>query len=481
MDMLTTFEALGATSATGLAYMTAQNYGVGVKHWTLKDADARAAHREAARIKRTWRRLARHVGLSLRDDIPTFLEDLFRPADAAPKVKIKTPALLKVSTDEWGVSVQFRPIPGVGLEEFEKKLPHLRNQWGMGRAKVDQPHPRIIRVRAVRTDPLLQRIDLTIPLRIPSHLAFCPIGISEFGETVKAQIESSTGIGVYGAPRWGKTSLILGIMSALSKYEEFAFVLADGKTSTGWEGDYYDMGHRCLAVIGDSVQEYNQLIKAVEAERINRQTRIRHELKVPNIWDVGPSRAWPILVVVVDEAHSYFEQITPASDPKIKARNAIAAENAYITANTVKKCGSVGIFFIIGTQKPTAEAIPTSIRANLTQRLCLGVQEESVAVAALGEGIKDYPDAMPTQYMNQRYKGCATTTSEHEPGFTRFRTPYCSPRIAARASKETQHLVGGQLKQFALPVGQDHLQLAPENPAALTSGEEAEVVESPEE
>ena len=477
MDMLTTFEALGATSAAGLAYMGAQNYGLGVRHWMLKDADARAAHREAARIRRQWRRLARHVGLSLRDDIPTFLEELFRPANAAPKVKIKTPALLNVKTGEYGVTVHFRPIPGVGLDEFEKKLPHLRNNWGMGRAKVDQPHPRVIRVRAVRTDPLLQRIMLKDPIVLPSHLAFCPIGISEFGETVTAQIESSTGIGVYGAPRWGKTSLILGMMSAMAQHEEFAFVLADGKTSTGWEGDYYDMGHRCLAVIGDSVADYNQLIKAVEAERIDRQTRIRHQLKVPNIWDVGPSPEWPILVVTIDEAHSYFEQVSPATDPKIKARNAIAAENAYITANTVKKCGSVGIFFIIGTQKPTAEAIPTSIRANLTQRLCLGVQEESVAVAALGEGIKDYREAMPMQYMNQRYKGCATTTSEHEPGFTRFRTPYCSPRLAARAAKETHHLVPLQLKQFMLPVGQDHLQLAPADPAALTSGEDAEVVE----
>lgn len=477
MDMLTTFEALGATSATGLAYMTAQHYGLGVRHWTLKDPDARAAHREAARIRRQWRRLARHVGLNLRDDVPTFLEELFRPANAGPKTKIRTPALLDVQTDSLGVTVRFRPIPGVGLEEFERKLAHLRNYWGMSRAKVDQPEARVIRVRAVRTDPLLRRIDLNAPIRMPSHLAFCPIGISEFGETVTAQIESSTGIGIYGAPRWGKTSLMLGMMAAMAKYEEFAFVLADGKTSTGWEGDYYDMGHRCLAVIGDSVEDYNRLIKAVEAERVDRQTRIRHELGVPNIWDVGPSPSWPILVVVVDEAHSYFEQISPATSKEIKERNAIAAENAYITANTVKKCGSVGIYFLIGTQKPTSDAIPTAIRANLTQRLCLGVQEEAVAVAALGEGIKDYPDAMPTQYMSQRYKGCATTTSEFEPGYTRFRTPYCSPRLAARASKETRHLVAGQLKQFAIPVGQSHLQLAPATPAALINSEDAEIVE----
>ncbi|WP_459550334.1 hypothetical protein [Nocardia sp. X0981] len=467
MDILTTFEILGATTGTGLAYMGVHSLGYGVPYWRIKDRDARRSYRDAAKIRRTWRRLARHTGLYLKDDVVTTAQAMFSNNTRRPEPKIRTPRLLDVKIDARGATIDFRPVPSVGLEEFKRQLPHLVNFWGMERAKVDQIDPRVIRVRAVRTDPLLERLELNVPIRMPSHLAFCPIGISEFGETVTAQIESSTGIGIYGAPRWGKTSLILGMMSAMSKYEEIAFVLADGKTSTGWEGDYFDMGHRCLAVIGDSVEDYNRLIKAVEAERIGRQTRIRQELKVPNLWDVGPSPSWPILVVVIDEAHSYFEQISPATSKELKERNALAAENAYITANTVKKCGSVGIFFIIGTQKPTAEAIPTSIRANLTQRLCLGVQEESVAVAALGEGIKDYRESMPTQFMNQRYKGCATTTSEHEPGFTRFRTPFCSPRIAAHASQMTQHLVAGQLNRFALPVGQDHLQLAPATPAAL--------------
>lgn len=477
MDPLTTFEILGATSALGLTYLTAQQYGLGAKHWMLRGSEARAAWREAARVRRTWRRLARHVGLALRDDVPTLLEDLFRPTDAKPKVKIRTPPLIDVIPDRYGLTVRFRPIPGVGLDEFDAKLPHLRNYWGMARAKVDQPENRVIRVRAVRTDPLVKRMELPGPIRLPSHFAFCPIGISDHGETVTAQIASSTGVGIYGAPRWGKTSLTLGILSSLAQYEEFQFVLADGKTSTGWEGDYYDMGHRCLAVIGDDPAEYNKLIQAVEAIRVDRQSRIRKELGVPNLWDVGPSPDWPVLVVVIDEAHSYFEQVSPASTKDLKDRNALAADNAYRTARTVKLCGSVGIWFIITTQKPTSDAIPTTIRANLTQGICLGVREETVAVAALGEGIKDYPDAMPTQYMTQRYKGCATTVSEHEPGFTRFRIPFCSPSVAARTALETRDLITGHLDRYPLPVGQAHLELAPASPAALMPADDAETVE----
>lgn len=76
---------------------------------------------------------------------------------------------------------------------------------------------------------------------------------------------------------------------------------------------------------------------------------------MPNLWDVGPSKEWPVIVVVIDEAHSYFEQIA-ASSRMSRAKNALAAENVYLTHRVVKLCGAVGIWFIIGTQRPTVDA-----------------------------------------------------------------------------------------------------------------------------
>ena len=476
MNLLTTFEILGALGGTGLAYQAAATHGYGWKYWQLKTPGEKAGHRDAAYVRRTWRRLARHVDLVLRDDMPTFLEDLLRPADAKPKVKIRTPKLLDIKADHHGLTVKFATLPNVGLAEFDRKADHLRNYWGMTRTKVDQPEPRVIRVRAVRTDPLATYMELQNPIKIPESMAFVPMGISDLGRTVSAELKSSTGIGIYGAPRRGKTSLIMGMLTALADREEAVFVIADGKTQTGWEGDYYDMGNRAVAVIGDDLAEFNQLMRAVEAIRVDRQSRIRAELGVPNLWDVGPSKEWPVIVVVIDEAHSYFEQITPASSPDVRAKNALAAENVYLTHRVVKLCGAVGIWFIIGTQRPTVDAVPAAIRANLTQRLCLGVLEESTAIASLGEGIKDYPDAMPTQYMADRYRGCATMRFD-ESGFIRFRAPFCSPALAARTAKLTSHLVTAQQTRYQLPVGQAHFALAPASPAALTQSEDAETVE----
>ncbi|WP_220136194.1 hypothetical protein, partial [Nocardia gipuzkoensis] len=57
-----------------------------------------------------------------------------------------------------------------------------------------------------------------------------------------------------------------------------------------------------------------------------------------------------------------------------------------LTEDAVKKCGSVGIYFIIATQKPTSDAIPTAIRANLTHGLCLadGDREAGLSGEVLG-------------------------------------------------------------------------------------------------
>lgn len=474
MDILTTFEILGATSGTGLAYLTAQSYGFGAKYWTLKDSEARRSHRDAAYIRRTWRRLARHLQLSLKDDIPTVARSL-ASKNGNPEPKIRTPRLLAIESDAYGLFVDFKPLPRIGEEEFAKQAQHLANYWGMVRVGVEQIDPRCIRVRAVRRDPLRHKRSLARPTRVPRDLTHVPFALDDYGRTVSLELESATGVLVAGAPRWGKTSLVLGILTSLANREEVQFINADGKTSTGWEGDYYDFGHRCLAVIGDSIADYNALIKEVVKLREMRQSVIRAELGVPNFWMAGPSRKWPIIIVNVDEAHSYFKQIKPDGGNKaLQAQNALAAENAWLTEDAVKKCGSVGIFFIISTQKSTTDAVPSAIRDNVTHKICLGVATDDVAVAALGSGIKDYPEFNPTQFYRNEFRGCGVMRNEDRPGFSRWRAPFCGPQLVTRAAHRTKQLVSTHGVGVSLSVGTDHRKALPDTPDELLSLEKPE-------
>ena len=240
MNVLTTFELLGATSGTAIAYMTAQAYGLGAKFWTLRDPEDRRSHRDAAHIRRTWPRLARHLKLDLKDDVPTTLQAL---ASNKPAPKVRVPRLLAINSDAYGLFVDFKPLPLVGEEEFAKKAQHLANYWGMVRVGVEQIDPRCIRVRAVRRDPLRIKRTLGRPNRVPKDLKFVPFALDDYGRTVRLELESATGVVISGAPRWGKTSLVLSILTALARFEEVQFINADGKVTTGFEGDYYDFGH----------------------------------------------------------------------------------------------------------------------------------------------------------------------------------------------------------------------------------------------
>ena len=85
MDILTTFEILGATSTTGLAYLGAQSRGYGLRYWQIKDPELRVSHRDAAFVRRTWPRLARNLKLALRDDVPTLAQSMLTSGNKQPQ------------------------------------------------------------------------------------------------------------------------------------------------------------------------------------------------------------------------------------------------------------------------------------------------------------------------------------------------------------------------------------------------------------
>ncbi|MEU4345775.1 hypothetical protein AB0H00_31780 [Nocardia sp. NPDC023852] len=459
--MLTAFEILGSLSTTGLAYAGIQSYGLGVKYWCTTDPDLKRTHRDAARVRRTWNRLARYLKLYLRDDVPTVRQAMLTSESRAKEARIRTPRLVRITNDIFGVTADFKLVPSVKLKDFEDHADDLANYWGMTRVAVHQPEANIVRVRAVRKDPL------TIPLAVsgPRHhpdLRYYTAGVDEFGQGARIRLHNGSGIGVYGLPTYGKTSFILGLITYLAMSDSVVFLVADGKVETGHDGDYMDVAPRALSVIGDDPIQFNGWIKEIQKFRRMRSSTIRQTLGVKNMWDVGPSPEWPLVVVVIDEAHTYFEQIRATGNKELTARNAIAAENAHEVADLVKKCRSVGILPIIATQKGTGDAIPTMIRDNMHAAVCFAVKTDEAAQAALGSDIKNYPDANPTGYQAEEYIGVASMVAERRKGFTRFRSPLCRESIAAAVCDQTAGLVRSEVCP-GLTIGQAHRALLPAN------------------
>ncbi|MBN3584978.1 hypothetical protein JYB64_21530, partial [Algoriphagus aestuarii] len=219
------------------------------------------------------------------------------------------------------------------------------------------------------------------------------------------------------------------------------FAVFDGKGGS----DYEDLSSRFFAFTGDDLEAANLTLRRLVELRERRAAVIRRVLGVRNVWDVGPSETWPLIIVVLDEAHTFFAQVRDGGDKELKRRNALAAQNALLVEDLVKKGRSVGILTVLTTQKGTSDAIPTSIRDVCAVSLSFAARTDEAAVAALGADIRQYPDASPVALQDPAYIGVASMVVAGRPGFTRFRCPIVDDVDVARICEQASVLTADPL------------------------------------
>jgi S-DNA-T family DNA segregation ATPase FtsK/SpoIIIE len=144
-------------------------------------------------------------------------------------------------------------------------------------------------------------------------------------------------------------------------------------------------------------------------------------------------------VLIIDEAHTYFVE-TKGTDPEAKRLNALAFENRRLVEDLVKKGRSLGFLTILASQKTTGDAIPTSIRDVCPVLMSFAQSTSAAAVAALGEIVRDYPDADPVELQGPEFVGCAAMKVEGRKGLTRVRVPYVGDDQLATVAAGSAHL-----------------------------------------
>ncbi|MGW6458998.1 FtsK/SpoIIIE domain-containing protein [Streptomyces sp. NPDC055078] len=409
-----------------------------IVRYLLADPMTRLSIRQAVRVRRGWKRLAPMLKLAATDRTPTALASLSTMDGKSIKPRVLVPAL-KVKHDPYGVIARATCLPGVGMEEFQKAAPHLANAWRCTRVAVTQDTPGQVVIRGVRLDPLKFKTEHRPTGEIPQKPARWDIGLDEYAQPVSVDLTQVPGVTVAGLPGFGKTSLINRLISDWAPSPAVQFACADGKVSTAREGDYAHLVQRMFAFAGDDLEEANNLFKRLVELRRSRVSAAERILGVQSMWDVGPSAAWPLVALIIDEAHTYFRD-HKGSDPKTKKLAALAAENARLVEDLVKKGRSMGILVILATQKSTGDAIPTFIRDVCPVGLSFAQKTAEAAVAALGEDIREWPDANPINLQDRAYVGVASMNHQSQPGFTRIRTPFVSGRDSAAIAQQTAHL-----------------------------------------
>ncbi|MET9507044.1 cell division protein FtsK [Streptomyces flavidovirens] len=409
-----------------------------IVRYAMADKMMRASIRQAVRVRWTWKRLAPMAGLSVTDKTPTTFAAFSTTEGKTPKPRVLIPGL-KVKPDRFGIVARANCLPKVSLEEFQKAAPYIADAWRCERVSVLPDGPGQVIIRGVRVDPLTTRTEHVPTGAVPKKAATWHLGVDEYAQPVTVDLSQVPGVTVAGLPGFGKTSLINRLMCDWAPSPAIQFVGFDGKVSRAHEGDYADLVKRMYAFVGDDLEEANKEFNRLVELRRARSSSVRAMLNVKSMWEVGPSGTWPLVVVVIDEAHTYFRDYK-GSDPKTKKLAAMAVENARLVEDLVKKGRSVGILVILATQKSTGDAIPTFIRDVCPVGLSFAQKTAEAAVAALGEDIRNWDDANPINLQNPAYVGVASMSHQSRPGFTRIRTPYVADADAARIAEETAHL-----------------------------------------
>jgi DNA segregation ATPase FtsK/SpoIIIE, S-DNA-T family len=381
---------------------------------------ARQAHRhpqQAARRERTkaarrlaaeWPLLAQTLGLGYRDQWTR---------------QHRFPAAEFVADDQ-GVTATVAAIAGAGLADYQRAAGYLADTWGCVSVRAEQQGPGLVRLRGLHRDPLLAPARIDLSGMAPISLDSWWLGWAEDAQPVHVRLAEVSGMVVAGLAGFGKTMLVAHLLGQLAPSPAVQFVLVDGKGGP----DYDRLLSRAWLSAKDDLDQVRDVLRQVHRLMLNRQAGIASVLGVTNAWHLGPSPSWPLVVVVIDEAHTFFHE-RKGTSPEVKAHNALVAELSRLVEELIRKGRNVAIQVMLLTQRATGDAIPTRIRDNC-----------QVAISFATEEIRQHPDASPVLLNDPVYVGVAVTSLPGRPGFHRVRTPQVDHHQVAAIIRSTAGL-----------------------------------------
>jgi DNA segregation ATPase FtsK/SpoIIIE, S-DNA-T family len=156
----------------------------------------------------------------------------------------------------------------------------------------------------LRRDPLIELYHRVPSGDPPTELDRWEVGRDEYAEPVSVRLSNVPGASISGLPGYGKTSTINGLLADFAPSPAFQFAVVDGKGGA----DYDDLVYRFFAFAGDELECASAVFTRIHELRRRRSAAIRTELSVKNFWHVGPSPSWPLVLLIVDEAHTFLSE-----------------------------------------------------------------------------------------------------------------------------------------------------------------------------
>jgi S-DNA-T family DNA segregation ATPase FtsK/SpoIIIE len=400
------------------------------RHHRPKTLDTeRAIRRWVASIASRWPWDAQNLGLVLVDDTTRHRRHWMTGQALPPKVYYPH---IQFQPTPNGLRAFMHTLPGVGLDQVSKMAGHLANAWGCVRVEVRQGRPGLLIIRGLVSDPLSAPWPLR-PDGRPLNDWLLHVGVDDEGETVLLPLANLSGVTIAGVPGTGKTSLQRWWFCQLAPHPAAQIAVLDGKVYDPGDGDYGLLAPRCFAMTGDDLGEANRLLESLYQIMRSRSGWLRANRGTSQFWDAGPSQDCPLVLVVVDESHTYASAAS-------RADRELCESNIWYLTKLAKEGRSRGFLTVFVTQKQTADAIPTAIRDVCQVGLSFGVRTMDGAVAALGDDIRQYPEIAPTELIGRQWTGVAVLRRPDRAGYHRVRTPFVSEHDAAHLASYFESL-----------------------------------------
>ena len=194
-------------------------------------------------------------------------------------------------------------------------------------------------------------------------------------------------------------------------------MIIDGKGSM----DFDLWERRATILVGDDLAAAVEALEKVHQLMMNRKRRVVAMTGKRNMWHVGPSYGFPLIVTVVDECQTFLDLAARKGDKELEP---LVRRAAWLIGELIRKGRSLGFLTILATQKATGASIPTDLRDNCALSVCFAVKTIDAAIACLGEDVRAYPSLSPVGLQGPENVGVAVASLRTGLApFTRIRAP----------------------------------------------------------
>jgi DNA segregation ATPase FtsK/SpoIIIE, S-DNA-T family len=411
------------TVTVALLVLAAAAAVVPAARFALLDPSARRYWVAARWHRARWRRLARNLRLAYEDRHRGGIDSRRAPAVNYPRARFRP--------DPFGFVVNLKLIPGVSRAEVEKAADHLANAWGCWRVGITQPRPGRLQVRACRRDPLVEPLGSDVFPPFDGRRLL--LGRDEFGQLRFARLDTISGSVIGGLPGRGKSVLGASFAVQLAVPVVRPYI-ADG----GGGADWSPWAHR-VAAYADDLPGAVGVLEVAHEEMTARLGSVADVTGHRNAWVVGPSEAWPLCWTLLDECHVFFDiESAKALGKQVESQ----VRSCRMLAGELLRRGRKVMFHTtLIAQKPTSSSVPPDLRDLAGLRLSFAASTTEMAVASLGDDIRNYPTLNPTTLQGDEYIGVAVARlATGSDLFTRLRVPFVDEGQADEVARSVGNL-----------------------------------------